>query len=86
MQDNGLGKATKQFYTTGEVGLLLGCSSYWVTQLIEKGELDTHRIGDSGWHRIGVKSLERYAVRHDIDLEWWLLEAAQPQQSAKKRG
>lgn len=73
-------KPTRQFYTTGEVGLILGCSSYWVTQLIDKGELDTHRMGDTGWHRISVKSLGRYAARHEIDLQWGLLQEAQPTQ------
>lgn len=68
-------KTTKSFLTSGEVGQLLGCSTYWVNLLIGKGELDTHRMGDKGWHRVSVKSLEAYAVRHNIALDWTLLEA-----------
>lgn len=69
---------TKLFLTSGEVATLLGCSSYWVNILIQKGELDTHRLGESGWHRISVRALQRYAERHGIALDWKLLEA-QPQ-------
>lgn len=67
-------KTTKHFLTSGEISRLLGCSSFWVNVLIAKGELDTHRIGEKGWHRISIKSLEGYAERHKITLDWALLE------------
>lgn len=67
-------KTTKSFLTSGEVAALLGCSSYWVNILIQKGELDTHRLGESGWHRISRAALEGYAQRHNIALNWNLLE------------
>lgn len=67
-------KTSKTFLTSGEVGKLLGCSSYWVDCLIAKGELDTHRIGNRGWHRVSVRSLEEYAQRHKITLDWSLLQ------------
>lgn len=67
-------KTTKHFLTSGEVSKLLGCSSFWVNVLIAKGELDTHRIGVTGWHRVSVESLEKYAERHKITLNWALLE------------
>lgn len=70
-----LHKTTKSFLTSGETATLLGCSTFWVNLLIKKGELDTHRMGDKGWHRVSVKSLEAYADRHDISLDWTLLEA-----------
>lgn len=66
-------KTNKSYLTSGEVGTLLGCSSYWVNILINKGQLDTHRIGNTGWHRISVRSLERYADAHSISLNWDLL-------------
>lgn len=65
----------KLFYTSGEVGRLLGCSTYWINILIAKGELDTHRMGDSGWHRISSKSLDAYAERHGIILDWSLVDS-----------
>jgi excisionase family DNA binding protein len=67
----------KAYLTSGEVALLLGVSSYWINILIHKGELDTHRLGGSGWHRISVSALERYAQRHDITLNWELLETVE---------
>lgn len=66
-------KTNKHFLTSSEVGKLLGCSSFWVNILITKGELDTHRIGDKGWHRVSVSSIEQYAERHRITLNWALL-------------
>lgn len=66
-------KTKKAFLTSGEVAQMLGCSSYWVNILINKGQLATHRIGGSGWHRIPVKSLEEYAEKHNVDLDWGLL-------------
>lgn len=71
---NELHKTKKSYLTSGEVSVLLGCSTFWVNLLIKKGELDTHRMGDKGWHRVSVKSLEAYAQRHEIDLDWSLLE------------
>lgn len=61
---------SKTFLTSGEVGQLLGCSSFWINQLIKAGELDTHRIGERGWHRISRRSLDEYAKRHEIALDW----------------
>lgn len=75
MTDTTGSTTTKSFLTSGEVATLLGCSSYWVNLLIQKGELDTHRLGDSGWHRISMRALERYANKHDIKLDWALLKA-----------
>lgn len=70
-RQNGSGKA---FLTSGEVGRLLGCTSYWVNCLIGKGELDTHRIRDRGWHRVSRRSLSEYAQRHSIELDWSLIQ------------
>lgn len=67
-------QASKQFFTSGEVGKLLGCSSYWINILIKKGELDTHRIGGTGWHRVSLSSLLQYVDRHEIRLDLTLLE------------
>lgn len=67
-------QTNKTYLTSGEAAKLFGCSSYWINILINKGQLDTHRIGNSGWHRISVKSLEKYAAEHDVDLDWSLLE------------
>ena len=67
-------RTERSFLTSGEVATLLGCSSYWVNILIRKGQLDTHRIGNSGWHRISVKSLDEYANDHEITLNWSLLQ------------
>lgn len=66
-------KTTKTFLTSGEVGRLLGCSSYWVNILINKGQLDTHRLDGSGWHRVSVSSLENYAAKHEFAIDWSLL-------------
>lgn len=66
-------KTSKHFLTSGEVGKLLGCSSSWINTLIVNQELDTHRIGNKGWHRISVASLEQYAVTHGITLDWALI-------------
>lgn len=66
-------KTNKHFLTSGEASKLLGCSSFWINILIAKGELDTHRIGDKGWHRVSVSSIEQYAERHKITLDWALL-------------
>lgn len=67
-------RTTRAYLTSGEVARLLGVSSYWINILIGKDELDTHRMGDKGWHRVSVKSLEAYAQRHSIELDWGLLE------------
>lgn len=75
-----VGKTRKAFLTSGEVAKLIGCSSYWVNQLIGKGELDTHRIGESGWHRVSVNSLEQYAQNHNFTINWSLLAEPQVQQ------
>lgn len=65
---------SKTFLTSGETARLLGCSSFWINRLIGNGKLATHRIGDTGWHRISVKSLEKYAQEHDIQLDWAVLQ------------
>lgn len=72
--DQAVQETKKLFLTSGEVGRLLGCSSYWVNILINKGKLDTHRIGGSGWHRISVGSLKKYATEHKIELDWGLIQ------------
>lgn len=74
MDENETNKTTKTFLTTGQVARLIGVSSYWITILVKKGELDTHRIGGKGWHRVSVRSLIRYAERNDVKLDWSLLE------------
>lgn len=66
-------KPQKHFLTSGEVAKLLGCSTYWVDTLIAKGQLDTHRIGNRGWHRVSIAALEKYAESHQIKLDWSLL-------------
>lgn len=68
-------KTTKTFLTSGEVARLLGCSSYWVNILINKGQLDTHRISESGWHRVSVSSVENYAAKRSLAIDWSLLAA-----------
>lgn len=73
METTTMVKTDRSFLTSGEVAKILGCSSYWVNILINKGQLDTHRIGNTGWHRISVRSLERYADAHSISLNWDLL-------------
>lgn len=60
----------KSFLTSGETAKILGCSSFWINVLIAKGELDTHRIGSTGWHRVSVSSLEKYAERHNLTIDW----------------
>lgn len=70
-----VGRTRKAFLTSGEVAKLIGCSSYWVNVLISRGQLDTHRIGDSGWHRVSVASLEKYASAHNFTIDWSLLVA-----------
>lgn len=72
--DNVVSAPQKSFLTTGEVAKLLGCSSYWVNILINRGELETHRIGNMGWHRVSVKDLQRYARKHEFKLDWSLLD------------
>lgn len=67
-------KPNKTFLTSGEVGKLLGFTSYWVNVLIAKGQLDTHRIGVKGWHRVSVAALEKYAAQRGIPLDWSLIE------------
>lgn len=67
-------KTQRAFLTSGDVATLLGCSSYWVNILIGKGQLESHRIGGKGWHRIPVVSLEEYAKAHRVQLNWKLLE------------
>lgn len=64
----------KVFLTSGEVARLLGCSNYWVNILINKGKIQTHRIGGKGWHRVRAASLEQYAEAHGVVLDWSLLE------------
>lgn len=67
-------KKRKAFLTSGEVGQLLGCSTYWVNLLIQRGYLSTHRIGGKGWHRVTAASLEKYAEVHGFAIDWSLLQ------------
>lgn len=67
-------RTRKHFLTSGEVAKILGCSRYWINMMVAKGELDTHRIGGKGWHRVTISSLERYAQTHGININWALLE------------
>jgi hypothetical protein len=45
-----------------------------VNILIKKGELQTHRIGGKGWHRVTAASLEKYAAASNFTIDWDLLE------------
>lgn len=64
----------KAFLSSGEVARLLGCSTTWVNNLIYSKELSSYRIGSKGWHRITAVSLEMFAERNKVTLDWELIQ------------
>jgi len=61
---------TNKFLRASEVAALIGCSTQWVGALVMEGELESHRLRPLGWHRIPAASLEEYAKRNDIRIDW----------------
>lgn len=63
----------RHYLMASEVAMLLGCSKQYVGRMVEQGLLSSHKLRESGWHRISVKSLRAYAGRRHIVLDFSLL-------------
>lgn len=62
------------FLRPGDVARVLGLSTPWVTILADRGEFRYHRAGGRGWRRIERASVEEYAAKNGIELNWSLLQ------------
>lgn len=59
-----------EYLTVGQAATLLNCSLYHITVLAEKEHLVAHRLHQRGWTRIQKVSLEQYATRLGIDIDY----------------
>ena len=59
----------EEFFTTGEVADILGCSKQWVSHLAREGKIESYRLQGSGWHRIKKSTLEKYIQDNNIPVE-----------------
>lgn len=61
--------------STGDAAKVLQVSRDTVRRLCSEQELDCDRLGGTrGWFRVHRDSLEQYADRHQIRLDWKALE------------
>lgn len=58
-----------QALRASEVARMFGCSKQYVSKLVRKGELNSYRLGDRGWHRITVHSIREFAAKHAIPIK-----------------